>query len=85
MRTSDCAMDRQTLRDWVHRYNGDGVEGLSDQPRRIGPKPRLSAEQQAVVADWVDQAQLSYCCAFGGMRAAEFRAFAMWLSICGAK
>lgn len=21
-------MDRQTLRDWVHRYNADGVEGL---------------------------------------------------------
>ena len=21
-------MDRQTLRDWVHRYNGNGVAGL---------------------------------------------------------
>ena len=21
-------MDRQTLRDWVHRYNAEGVEGL---------------------------------------------------------
>jgi transposase len=50
-----CAMDRQTLRDWVHRYNADGLEGLSDQPRRNGPMPRLSAEQQGAVADWVEQ------------------------------
>jgi transposase len=26
-------MDRQTLRDWVHRYNAEGVEGLRDRPR----------------------------------------------------
>ena len=50
-----CAMDRQTLRDWVHRYNADGLDGLSDQPRRNGPKPRLSAEQQATVEAWVEQ------------------------------
>lgn len=50
-----CAMDRQTLRDWVHRYNADGPGGLSDQPRRNGPKPRLSAEQQAAVEEWVEQ------------------------------
>jgi transposase len=24
-------MDRQTLRDWVHRYNSEGLEGLSDR------------------------------------------------------
>ena len=50
-----CAMDRQTLCDWVHRYNELGLEGLFDQPRRNGPRPRLSAEQQATVADWVTQ------------------------------
>jgi len=50
-----CAMDRQTLRDWVHRYNASGLEGLSDQPRRNGPPPRLSADQQAKVAEWVEQ------------------------------
>jgi transposase len=44
-------MDRQTLRDWVHRYNALGLEGLFDQPRRNGPRPRLSAEQQAKVAE----------------------------------
>jgi hypothetical protein len=28
-----CAMDRQTLRDWVHRYNEFGLEGLFALPR----------------------------------------------------
>jgi transposase len=50
-----CAMDRQTLRDWVHRYNASGLDGLSDQPRRNGPLPRLSAEQQTEVEAWVDE------------------------------
>ena len=30
---------RQTLRDWVHRYNAQGVEGLCDR-RRSGRPPR---------------------------------------------
>ena len=50
-----CGMDRQTLRDWVHRFNADGLAGLSDLPRQNGPKPRLSPEQEAVVAEWVEQ------------------------------
>lgn len=50
-----CAMDRQTLRDWAHRYNEQGLAGLSDQPRRNGPLPRLSAEQEATVAKWVQE------------------------------
>jgi len=29
-----CAMDRQTLRDWVHRYNAEGLDGLFNLPRR---------------------------------------------------
>src|SRR3974377_2283289 len=35
-------MDRQTLRDWVHRFNAGGPAGLIDN-RTGGPKPRLSA------------------------------------------
>ena len=50
-----CAMDRQTLRDWVHRYNRSGLDGLADRPRRNGPLPRLSDELQAKVAGWVEQ------------------------------
>lgn len=26
-----CGMDRQTLRDWVHRYNAEGLEGLRER------------------------------------------------------
>ena len=26
-----CGMDRQTLRDWVHRFNTDGIEGLANK------------------------------------------------------
>lgn len=48
-----CGMDRQTLRDWVHRYNAEGLAGLSDR-LQPGPKPRLSAKQEAEVAGWVE-------------------------------
>ena len=44
-----CGMNRQTLRDWVHRYNDEGVAGLSDRPPP-GAKPRLTPEQDAEVA-----------------------------------
>jgi transposase len=39
-------MDRQTLRDWVHRYNAEGVAGL--YPRSSPGRPsRLSEAQMA--------------------------------------
>lgn len=41
-----CGMDRQTPRDWVHRYNADGLAGLRDAPRSGRPAV-LSAEQMA--------------------------------------
>lgn len=47
-----CGMDRQTLRDWVHRYNAEGLAGLSNH-LPPGPSSRLTAEQQADVAAWV--------------------------------
>src|SRR3954451_24861425 len=31
-----AGMDRQTLRDWVHRYNAEGIEGRRDRPRPAG-------------------------------------------------
>jgi len=46
---SDAAaagMDVQTLRDWVARYNADGVAGLRDRARR-GRPPALSPAQLA--------------------------------------
>lgn len=48
-----CGMDRQTLRDWVHRYNAEGLAGLSNRPAP-GPEPRLSADQEAEVAEWME-------------------------------
>src|SRR5689334_3726985 len=49
-----AGMDRQTLRDWVHRYNAEGLAGLSDR-RRPGPRPRLTPEQEAALATAVEQ------------------------------
>ena len=47
-----CGMDRQTLRDWVHRYNAVGLAGLGD--RHGGDaQPRLLPEQEAEVAGWI--------------------------------
>ena len=46
-------MDRQTLRDWVHRFNASGPEGLIDN-WTDGPKPRLSAERLAQLARIVE-------------------------------
>jgi transposase-like protein len=48
-----CGMDRQTLRDWVHRYNAEGLRGLHDL-KTPGPKPKLTVEQQAELAKLVE-------------------------------
>lgn len=39
------AMDRQTLRDWVHRFNANGPAGLING-KAPGPRPKLSPEQK---------------------------------------
>ncbi len=39
-------MDRQTLRDWVHRYNADGVDGLISR-KPPGAAGKLSKAQMA--------------------------------------
>lgn len=41
-----AGMDRQTLRDWVIRYNAHGLEGLYDRWAG-GPPPRLTLEEQS--------------------------------------
>lgn len=46
-------MDRQTLRDWVHRFNEAGPDGLLDS-WSSGPVSRLSPEQLAELADIVE-------------------------------
>src|SRR3954465_10769171 len=49
-----AGMDRQTLRDWVHRYNAEGLAGLRDR-RPPGPGPRLTPEQEAALEGVVER------------------------------
>jgi transposase len=57
MKREDAAriggMDRQTLRDWVHRFNDAGPDGLLDR-WSDGPIPRLSTDQKAELAALVE-------------------------------
>jgi transposase len=46
-------MDRQTLRDWVHRFNAEGPDGLIDRWAG-GPKPRLTAAQKEALSRIVE-------------------------------
>jgi putative transposase len=50
-----AGMDRQTLRDWVHRYNAEGLDGLKNRLERGRPERKLTPEQEAMVAEWVRQ------------------------------
>ena len=43
-----AGMDRQTLRDWVHRYNEEGIAGLSNRPPP-GRSPKLTEGQMAAL------------------------------------
>ena len=48
-----CGMDRQTLRDWVHRYNAEGVAGLRSR-KPPGPSSKLTARQESELAALVE-------------------------------
>ena len=45
-----CGMDRQTLRDWVHHYNGEGVVGLRERRTSGHKSPLGAAEKEALAA-----------------------------------
>ena len=47
-------MDRQTLRDWVHRFNQHGPDGLLDH-KAVGGVARLSPEQKAELSQLVEK------------------------------
>lgn len=47
-------MDRQTLRDWVHRFNEAGPDGLINHSAP-GGTPKLSAAQRAKLAALVER------------------------------
>ena len=46
-------MDRQTLRDWVHRFYDEGPDGLVTRPAP-GNERRLTPAQEAEPARWVE-------------------------------
>jgi len=46
-------MDRQTLRDWVHRFNAAGADGLLDR-WSSGPEPKLSPAQRVELASVIE-------------------------------
>ena len=50
-----AGMDRQTLRDWVHRYNEQGLAGLANRANPGAPPRKLIPAQEAAVAEWVRQ------------------------------
>ena len=45
-------MERQTLRDWVHRYNSEGLAGLCSRVGP-GPAPLLNEAQMAALKELV--------------------------------
>jgi transposase len=47
-----AGMDRQTLRDWVHRYNEGGVDGLVSR-KPPGAAPKLTGAQMAELRELV--------------------------------
>ncbi len=49
-----CGMDRQSLRDWVHRYNQEGLDGLADRARS-GRPASLSWVEQGKFSSWVEE------------------------------
>jgi len=61
---SSAGMDRQTLRDWVVRYNAHGVAGLADDWKG-GRPPLLSLDEQAellaIVLAGPDPEKDGYC------------------------
>ncbi len=47
-----AGMDRQTLRDWVHRYNEAGIHGLASR-KAPGATPKLTQTQMADLRELV--------------------------------
>jgi transposase len=75
-----CGMDRQTLRDWVHGYNADGIEGLSSRTspgRPAALDPEQMAWLKALVLAGLDRATHGVvrwrCSDLPGVIEAEFK------------
>lgn len=55
-----AGIDRQTLPDWVHCYNEEGLAGLTDRHGDFGPKRLLPPEQKSEVAECVALPQAAW-------------------------
>ena len=49
-----AGLDRQTLRDWVHRFNAEGIEGLRDREHKGRPSA-LDEESRKKLAQRVEK------------------------------
>lgn len=64
-----CGMDRQTLRDWVHRYNAESLVGLSDRRGAVGPRLACRPSKRRRWPSWCVPAPIrpsTVWCAGGG-------------------
>ena len=48
-----CGMDRQTLRDWVHRWDAEGLAGLANRRGEARPR-RLDPSHVAELVSWLE-------------------------------
>lgn len=49
-----AGMERQTLRDWAHRFNAQGPGGLIGR-KPPGGRAKLAEEHDAALAEWIAQ------------------------------
>lgn len=52
-------VDRQSIRDWVLRFNAEGPDGLIDR-KSTGAPPRLNAQQRAALVQVVEAGPTPY-------------------------
>lgn len=45
-------LHERTVRGWVKNYQAQGAQGLAAKPH-CGPKPKLTAEQEAEILSWI--------------------------------
>lgn len=76
-----CGMDRQPLRDWVHRYNAEGIAGLSNR-YWVGPTPLLNLEQKVELARMVREGlilrPMGWCAGAASISSARSRTALAW-------
>ena len=65
-----ACVDRQTLCDWVNRYNARGADGLKDM-QRSGRPPKLDAAQRAEGGRWLEEGVPSWTIGLVRERIAE--------------